>query len=527
MNQPAFRRVFLIVLDSLGAGAMPDAASFGDAGAHTLRSLSRRPELFIPHLRGMGIGNIDGLSFLGTTDCPSAAVGRLAELSGGKDSTVGHWEMAGVISECPQPTFPNGFPPEIIEPFKALTGRGVLCNKPYSGTQVIADYGEEHLRTGDLIVYTSGDSVFQIAAHEDVVPVETLYAYCEAARKLLTGPFGVGRVIARPFTGEPGHFVRTARRHDFSLPPPKDTVLDALKGAGLDVISVGKIKDLFAGRGLTRAIPTAGNAEGMARTRELADEDFHGLCFVNLVDFDMLYGHRQDAEGYARALSEFDAWLGEFLPALREDDLLMITADHGCDPSDDSTDHTREYIPLLVCGAKVKPMNLGTRIGFADIAATLAEIFDVEYACNGSSFLGAVTDERQFLAEAAVRAREASYCPYSHFAVGAALLAVDGRVFTGCNVENGAYSPSICAERTAVAKAVSEDAKDFRMIAVAGGAQGTLTGECPPCGVCRQVLREFGTPELEVLLVSPMADGRGVTYEVCRLEELLPRSFML
>ena len=524
------KRVFLIVLDSLGAGEMPDAAAFGDQGAHTLRSLSGSKELVIPHLRELGIGNIDGLGFLGTTDTPKAAFGRLGELSNGKDSTVGHWEMAGVVSPNPLPTFPDGFPPEIIEPFCALTGRGVLCNKPRSGTQVIEEYGERHMRTGELIVYTSADSVFQIAAHEDVVPVEELYQYCQAARKLLVGKYGVGRVIARPFTGQPGSFTRTSRRHDYSLAPPSETVLDVLKAAGYAVISVGKIKDLFAERGLTRMFVTSGNAGGMVRTTELVNTDFNGLCFVNLVDFDMLYGHRQDVNGYARALSAFDRWLGDFLPKLREDDLLMITADHGCDPADDSTDHTREYVPLLVYGKKILPVNLGTQQGFTNIAATIADLFDVAYDCPGLSFFGELTEMPMHLAGAAMRAREKAYAPYSGYTVGAALLADSGRVYTGCNMENSAYAPSLCAERAAFAQAVSAGERGFRMIAIAGGlstADGSITEICPPCGVCRQVMQEFCEPDFPVVLVKPRLYGRYEDVEIHTLRELLPLGFKL
>ena len=516
-----FKRIFLIVLDSLGAGELPDAADFGDKGAHTLRSLSRSAQLFIPHLRKLGIGNIDDLGFLGTNETPQGAVCKLSEQSNGKDSTIGHWEMAGVISPSPLPTFPDGFPEDVLEPFRRITGRGVFCNKPYSGTQVIADYGEEHMRTGDLIVYTSADSVFQIAAHEEVVPLETLYEYCREARKILTGSYGVGRVIARPFVGEPGHFVRTPHRHDFSVEPPEATMLDALRAAGKDVISVGKIKDLFAGRGLTETFATSGNAEGMEVTAKIAEKEFEGLCFVNLVDFDMLYGHRQDAEGYAKALSAFDQWLGEFLPQLREDDLLMITADHGCDPSDQSTDHTREYIPLLAYGAGVLPVHLGVRRSFADIAATVTQALGVKFACPGESMLGEMTDIRLHLSGRAVRAMADAYCPYSGFQVGAALLGVDGRIYTGCNLENAAYSPSLCAERTAFAKALSEGERDFRMIAIAGGRDGKIEGICPPCGVCRQVMKEFCQPDFEIILVTP--DG----YESHTLAELLPVGFSL
>ncbi len=521
------KRVFLMVLDSLGAGEMPDAARFGDKGAHTLRSLSQTKELFIPNLRSLGIGNIDGLGFLGTTEAPKAAVGKLSELSNGKDSTVGHWEIAGVVSEQPLPTFPDGFPQEVIDQFRTLTGRGVLCNKPYSGTQVIVDYGEEHMRTGDLIVYTSADSVFQIAAHEDIVPVEELYRYCEMARKILTGQYGVGRVIARPFIGEPSSFTRTSRRHDFSLEPPSETVLDMLKAAGYAVISVGKIKDLFAKRGLTRMIPTGGNVGGMTRTMELVDTDFNGLCFVNLVDFDMLYGHRQDVQGYARALSAFDKWLGDFLPKLREDDLLILTADHGCDPADNSTDHTREYVPLLMYGKKILPVNLGTQKGFTNIAATLADIFDVAYDCPGLSLFGEITEMPKHLANAAVRALRQSYCPYSGFKVGAALLSDSGRVYTGCNVENSSFSPSLCAERVAFAKAVSAGETGFQMIAVAGGKDGVIDSICPPCGVCRQVMQEFCGPDFPIILAKPRLYGKYDEVEIHTLSEMLPFGFEL
>ena len=521
MNMKQFKRVFLIVLDSLGAGALPDAENFGDKGAHTLRSLSRSDKLFIPNLRRLGIGNIDGLGFLGTEEAPIGAVCKLSERSNGKDSTIGHWEMAGVISPKPLPTFPEGFPPEILREFSRATGRGVLCNKPYSGTQVIADYGEEHMRTGDLIVYTSADSVFQIAAHEEVVPLERLYDYCRIARTILTGKYGVGRVIARPFIGKPGSFTRTSHRHDFSIEPPGETMLDALKNAGRDVFSVGKIQDLFAGRGITNANPTSGNSEGMEVTASLVHVDFEGLCYVNLVDCDMLYGHRQDVEGYANALTKFDKWLCKFLPNLRDDDLLILTADHGCDPSDASTDHTREYIPFIAYGRDVLPVNLGVRATFADIAATVTQALGVEFPCEGLSMLSEMTDIRAHLREKAVREMQNSYSPYSEFRVGAALLCGSGRIYTGCNIENAAYSPSICAERTAFAKAVSAGEREFKMIAIAGGKDGVTEGICPPCGVCRQVMAEFCHPEFEILLATP--EG----CESHTLAELLPCSFAL
>lgn len=371
------KRVFLIVLDSLGIGAAPDAAEFGDAGADTLARISRSARFHIPTLKQYGIGHIDGLSYLGIDRPLLAAVGRLTERSRGKDTTIGHWELAGHISDRPLPTYPHGFPEEVLSPFRQATGRGVLCNAPASGTAVIEQYGEEHQRTGDLIVYTSADSVFQIAAHEDTVPPETLYAYCREARKILTGRHGVGRVIARPFIGTPGHYTRTARRHDFSLPPPAILLPEAVKRAGLRSIGIGKIGDIFADVGLTDSVRTSGNADGLMQTEKWMQTDFNGLCFVNLVDFDMLYGHRQDIDGYAAALSAFDDWLGAHLPLLRPDDVLMITADHGCDPGDTSTDHTREYTPWMLFGPRVRPVNLGTRTTFADVAATAAELLGV------------------------------------------------------------------------------------------------------------------------------------------------------
>lgn len=385
------KRVFLIVLDSCGAGELPDAAQFGDVGANTLRSVSRSEKLCIPTLRKLGIGNIPGLDFLGTTPAPFAAVGRLAEQSRGKDTTTGHWEIAGIISKQAMPTYPNGFPDDVISAFAAATGRGVLCNKPYSGTQVIHDYGREQLATGKLIVYTSADSVFQIAAHEDMIPVEQLYEYCRMARRILTGKNAVGRVIARPYVGEYPNFIRTPRRHDFSLEPTGPTMLDALHAAGLDTIGVGKISDIFAGKSISRSYVTHSNAEGMKVTFDITNEDFYGICFVNLVDFDTLYGHRRDVDGYAAALTEFNGWLDGFIRTMRSDDVLMITADHGCDPAfTATTDHTREYIPLLVYGQNICPVALGTRLTFADIGATVAGLFGLKYETEGHSFCNEV-----------------------------------------------------------------------------------------------------------------------------------------
>lgn len=382
------KRVFLFVLDSCGAGAMPDSESFGDIGVNTLRSCASSPKLNIPNMVSCGLGNIDGLDFLGTVNAPVGAYGKLAESSMGKDTTIGHWEIAGIISPNPLPTYPDGFPEEILEPFKQATGRGILANCPMSGTEVITKFGEEHVKTGDLIVYTSADSVFQIAAHEEVVPIDKLYEYCHIARKLLQGKHGMGRVIARPFVGDAVNgFRRTSNRHDYSLEPPKDTLLDVIKANGLDSIAVGKIYDIFAGKGTTEHVYNTSNANGLEHAMHYADQDFHGLCFINLVDFDMVYGHRRDIDGYALALNEFDQWLPKFMEKLGEEDLVMITADHGCDPAyTATTDHTREYIPLLVLGKKVKPVNLGTRTGFDRIAATIAEVLGVQMDTSGESF---------------------------------------------------------------------------------------------------------------------------------------------
>ncbi len=376
------KRVIIIVLDSFGIGAAPDAADFGDEGANTLKSLIQSGKLSVPNLEAFGLGRIDGISGLVKTERPLASFGRMSELSRGKDTTIGHWELMGVVSENPLPTYPDGFPSRVISEFEKTVGRGVLCNKPYSGTDVIRDFGEEHIRTGKLIVYTSADSVFQIAAHEKTVPTEELYEYCLAARKILTGKDAVGRVIARPFVGTEGAYTRTGGRRDFSLSPPKPTLLDAVKAEGLDVIAVGKINDIFAGSGITEAHKTHSNKDGMKITVEICKKDFSGLLFLNLVDFDMLYGHRQDASGYAEALSEFDTWLGSFTDSLGDDDTLIITADHGCDPSDKSTDHTREYVPLLVYRKGAPVLNFGTVQGFGKVAKIAAEALGVHFGTD-------------------------------------------------------------------------------------------------------------------------------------------------
>lgn len=379
------KRVFIIVLDSFGVGAMPDAAAFGDDGANTLRSCFNTGKLCVPNMQSLGLFNIEGVSVDEKTSAPKGAYLRISERSKGKDTTTGHWEIAGITSEKPFPTFPEGFPKEVIEKFSSATGRGVLCNKPYSGTKVIADYGEEHIRTGDLIVYTSADSVFQIAAHESVVPVETLYEYCRKAREILTGDYALGRVIARPFEGE-HPFTRTPRRHDFSLVPPKNTMLDYISQQGLDVIGIGKIYDIFAGKGPTKYVRDIGNFCDMNETSRMQSIPFNGLCFTNLVDFDMTYGHRRDPEGYAQALNEFDVWLGGFLDKMQREDVLIITADHGCDPCHSGTDHTREYIPVMICGQQIKPGDLGTRTCFGDIGATVLELLGVSGELDGTGF---------------------------------------------------------------------------------------------------------------------------------------------
>lgn len=382
------RRVFLIVLDSFGIGEMPDAASYGDFGVNTIKSCSTSKYFDLPNMGELGLFNIDGVTCGKKVDNPKALIARMSERSKGKDTTIGHWEIAGIYSDKPLPTYPDGFPKEVLEAFSKATGRGVLCNKPYSGTDVIRDYGDEHVKTGDLIVYTSADSVFQIAAHEDIVPVETLYEYCHMAREILKGEHGVGRVIARPFIGSNGNYERTPRRHDYSLEPPKVTMLDQLVENGKDVLSVGKIYDIFAKKGITEYVYTQGNADGIEKTLQYMDKDFEGLCFINLVDYDMLYGHRRDIDGYAKALKYFDDKLPELLGKLKEDDVLMITADHGCDPAyQKTTDHTREYTPYIVYGKNIVPDNLGTRDTFADIAATVLKLFDIEPKFEGKALL--------------------------------------------------------------------------------------------------------------------------------------------
>lgn len=381
------KRVFLIVLDSFGIGEMPDAKKYGDEGSNTLAAIVKSEKYDTPNLEKLGLFNIEGVNCKENVENPLGSFARLAESSNGKDTTTGHWEMAGIISEKPFPTFPNGFPEDFLEEYSKRVGRKILCNKPYSGTEVIKDYGREHLETGALIVYTSADSVFQVAGHEDVVSLEELYRCCEIAREMLQGDLGVGRVIARPFVGKEGSFERTRNRHDYALDPTGPIVMDDLVKNGFDSIGVGKIYDIFAGKSVEESYKMEDNIDGMNITLDLCDKDFNGLCFVNLVDFDMIYGHRNDVDGYANAASEFDKQLGQMMDKLREDDIVIITADHGCDPSTESTDHSREYVPMIIFGDKIKAgVDLKTRNTFADIGKTIADIFGIESPIPGRSF---------------------------------------------------------------------------------------------------------------------------------------------
>lgn len=538
MMNMGVKRVFLIVLDSFGIGELPDAGLYGDTGSNTINAVAASKKFDTPNLARLGLFNIDGVTCREQYKDPIGAFARMSERSKGKDTTIGHWEIAGIVSDRPLPTYPHGFPQDILDKFTEATGRKVLCNRPYSGTDVIRDYGREHVETGALIVYTSADSVFQIAAHEDVVPLEKLYEYCQTARNILTGEHGVGRVIARPFTGAYPDFKRTSNRHDFSIAPPRPTMLDYLKAGGYEVIAVGKINDIFSGKGVSESIKTANNSEGMARTMDLLDRDFNGICFTNLVDFDMLYGHRNDVEGYAAALTAFDIWLEGFMKKMHKDDVLIITADHGCDPSTESTDHSREYTPLLVYGYAVTPaVNAGTRSCFSDISSTILDMFGAYGVSDGQSMLPLIMKEPaaaadpkasarvdvQKLAALAFEAKNRSYSPYSHFAVGAALLAKSGKVYLGCNIENAAFTPTNCAERTAFFKAVSEGEREFEAIAIAAShADGRAYDKyCTPCGVCRQVMMEFCDPDTFKVIATKSIDD----YSIFTLKELLPLGF--
>ena len=382
-------RVIWIVLDSVGMGALPDADKYGDVGANTIGNVSKfLGGLKTPNMSKLGLGNIDEIKGIEKVESPIGCYARFKEMSNGKDTTTGHWEMVGINSEQAFPTYPNGFPSDLIEKFEELTGRKVIGNKTASGTEIIKELGEEHVKTGALIVYTSADSVFQIAAHEEVVPLDELYKICEIARNLLTGEHAVARVIARPFEGEVGSFTRTSNRRDFSLVPPYDTVLDNLKKNNLNVMAVGKIEDIFSGKGVTEAVHTKDNMDGVDKTLEYMKEDKKGLIFTNLVDFDMKWGHRNDAEAYGKGIEAFDVRLGEILKEMKDTDILFITADHGCDPTMPGTDHSREHVPFLAYGKALKEnVNLGTRESFADMGQTIAEIFDVEPIRHGKSFL--------------------------------------------------------------------------------------------------------------------------------------------
>jgi phosphopentomutase len=382
----SFRRVIWIVLDSVGIGEMPDAAAYGDVGSDTLGNIAKRRALKLPHLCRLGLANIKPLTGLDPVAAPMGSFGKAALASPGKDTTTGHWEMVGIHLEMPFPLFPNGFPPEVMDEFERRVGRSSLGNKAASGTEIIAELGEQHMATGSPIVYTSADSVFQIAAHEEVIPLFELYKMCETAREILRGKFEVGRVIARPFVGEPGHFTRTPNRHDYAVPPPKGMLLDQLAGRGVEVYSVGKIFDVFLGRGIGDSEKTKSNADGMAKTLAAMETVESGLIFVNLVDFDQLYGHRNDVEGYARALEEVDGWLPLFESRLRDDDLAILTADHGCDPTTPSTDHSREYVPVLTYGKQARAVPLGVRATLSDLGQTVAENFGVKIV-RGESFL--------------------------------------------------------------------------------------------------------------------------------------------
>lgn len=740
------RRVILMILDSVGIGKAKDAAIFGDTGSDTLKSALTSDSSLMPNMGKLGLFNIDDMEWAVPEKRPKGSYARLSEASMGKDTTTGHWEIAGIVSQKPMPTFPKGFPQPLIDRISEATGRGILCNMPYSGTNVIRDYGPQHLKSGDLIIYTSADSVLQVAAHEEVICIEELYEICRKIREICTGEYAVGRVIARPFIGTFPDYERTSGRHDFSLEPPKETVLDMICAQGLKVYAVGKINDIFAGCGISEFVRTSSNMDGVDKTIEYMKRDEGGLIFTNLVDFDMLYGHRNNVEGYKKALIDFDNRLPEILGAMKEDDVLMITADHGCDPSTPSTDHSRENTFWLIYGENIKEgVNLGTGETFADIGATILEYLGVYGKTDGTSFFedlvtdgfvtkrvdhtnlnvtagsadieklcaearrykaasvcvapyyvkkakellkddvkvctvigfpngynktsikcaeaeaaiedgadeidmvinqGMVKDglffsigdeiatvkkvckdhvlkviietclltqeetvklcevvsdagadfiktstgfsksganietvrlmrrsspaglgikaaggiksiwdakallaagadrlgtssiigkliengeegqdkalsENMKLMDAAKEARKKAYAPYSHYTVGAALLCNDGRVFKGCNVENAAFSPGTCAERTAVIKAVSEGAYGFKAIAIAGGRLGEEIGTTAPCGVCRQVLSEFCGPEMDII----MQYGDGI--RVVKLGQLLPENFKL
>lgn len=386
------KRVILIILDSVGIGALPDADKYGDVGADTIGNVAKfNGGLKLPNMESIGLGLIEGIQNINKVSNPLGCYGKFYEASNGKDTVTGHWEMVGVKSEIPLPTYPNGFPTEIIKEFEEKTGRKVIGNKPASGTEILDELGEEQLKTGALIVYTSADSVFQIAAHEDIIPIEELYKYCEIARNMLTGDNAVARVIARPYLGEPGNFSRTSNRKDYALLPPHATALDKLQAAGVKVMAVGKIEDIFSGKGIYSAIHTKDNMDGVDKTLDYMRTEKEGLIFTNLVDFDMKWGHRNDAKAYGKGLEEFDVRLKEIMQNMEADDILFITADHGCDPTYPGTDHTREYVPFLAYGESLrKGYNLGTKVGFFNMGQTICDIFNSEKIINGDSFLGEI-----------------------------------------------------------------------------------------------------------------------------------------
>lgn len=386
------KRVILIILDSVGMGALPDADKYGDVGADTIGHVAKfNGGLKLPNMESIGLGSIEGIQNINKVTNPLGCYGKFYEASNGKDTVTGHWEMVGVKSEIPLPTYPNGFPAEIIKEFEEKTGRKVIGNKPASGTEILDELGEEQLKTGSLIVYTSADSVFQIAAHEDIIPIEELYKYCEIARNMLTGDNAVARVIARPYLGEPGNFSRTSNRKDYALLPPHATALDKLQEAGVKVMAVGKIEDIFSGKGIYSAVHTKDNMDGVDKTLDYMKTEKDGLIFTNLVDFDMKWGHRNDAKSYGKGLEDFDVRLKEIMQNMESDDILFITADHGCDPTYPGTDHTREYVPFLAYGEPLKKgYNLGTKVGFFNMGQTICDIFNSEKIINGDSFLGEI-----------------------------------------------------------------------------------------------------------------------------------------
>ncbi len=386
------KRVILIILDSVGMGALPDAYKYGDVGADTIGHVAKfNGGLKLPSMESIGLGLIEGIQNVNKVSNPLGCYGKFYEASNGKDTVTGHWEMVGVKSEIPLPTYPNGFPAEIIKAFEEKTGRKVIGNKPASGTEILDELGEEQLKTGSLIVYTSADSVFQIAAHEDIIPIEELYKYCEIAREMLTGDNAVARVIARPYLGEPGNFIRTSNRKDYALLPPHATALDKLQEAGVKVMAVGKIEDIFSGKGIYSAVHTKDNMDGVDKTLDYMKTEKEGLIFTNLVDFDMKWGHRNDPKSYGKGLEDFDVRLKEIMQNMESDDILFITADHGCDPTYPGTDHTREYVPFLAYGEPLKKgYNLGTKVGFFNMGQTICDIFNSEKIINGDSFLGEI-----------------------------------------------------------------------------------------------------------------------------------------